>query len=51
MSDYNFPLGDEVDKVYIVVSTDKPVTVVFEGDASIVHRGNGVYTIYKKRKS
>lgn len=49
MSDYDCVVGD-VDKTYIIPDTDKPVKVVFSGDLSIVHHGNGVCTIYKKEK-
>ena len=47
MSDYDCVVGD-VDKIYIITGTDKPVKAVFEGNVSIVHHGNGVCTIYKK---
>ena len=33
-----------------MTDTDKPVKLVFSGDLSIAHCGNGVYTIYKKEE-
>ena len=33
-----------------MTDTDKPIKVVFSGDLSIIHYGNGVYTIIKKER-
>lgn len=49
MSDYDCVVGD-VGKIYITADTDKPVKLVFSGDLSNVHCGNGVYIIHRKKE-
>lgn len=37
--------------IYVIPKDDdEPIKIVFEGNVSIVHHGNGVCTIYKKEK-